>query len=61
MTNNGKRFQSIPEACRTTGLSMYFLRMGCRAGTIPHIMCGKVYKIDMEELFKQLTAESTGT
>lgn len=33
-------FQKIPEACRTTGLSQYFLRKGCRDGSIPHVMVG---------------------
>lgn len=30
-------FQKIPDACRTTGLSMYYLCKGCKDGTIPHI------------------------
>ena len=59
MTENTKPFQTIPEACRSTGLSMYFLRMGCRAGTIPHIRCGKVYKINVPELMRQLSEQST--
>ena len=28
-------FQKIPEACRTTGLSQYYLRKGCKDGSIP--------------------------
>ena len=33
-------FQKIPEACKTTGLSKYFLRNGCKDGTIPHVRSG---------------------
>lgn len=33
---NNTPFQKITEACKTTGLSQYFLRKGCKAGTIPH-------------------------
>jgi len=36
-------FQKITEACKTTGLSQYFLRQGCKDGTIPHIKSGGVY------------------
>lgn len=50
-------FQKIPEACRTTGLSMYFLRKGCKEGTIPHIKSGPTYYINVPELLKQLGAE----
>ena len=50
-------FQKIPEACRTTGLSMYFLRKGCKDGTIPHIKSGPTYYITVPELLRQLNAE----
>ena len=33
-------FQKIPEACRSTGLSQYFLRKGCKDGSVPHIRSG---------------------
>lgn len=47
-------FQKIPDASRITGLSQYFLRRGCRAGTIPHIKSGPVYYIDVPALLRQL-------
>lgn len=35
-------FQTIEQACKTTGLSMYYLRRGCWAGTVPHVKSGRV-------------------
>lgn len=49
-------FQKIPEACRTTGLSMYYLRKGCKDGTIPHIKSGTVYLINVPKLLRSLEA-----
>lgn len=53
-------FQKIAEACKATGLSQYYLRKGCRDGTIPHIKSGGVYYINvpafMEKLNKQKRA-----
>lgn len=53
-----KPYQRIPEASKATGLSMYYLRSGCRAGTIPHIMSGKVYLINVPALLEQLEKKS---
>lgn len=47
-------FQKIPEACRTTGLSQYYLRKGCKDGSIPHIKSGPTYYINVPELLKGL-------
>lgn len=55
-----KMFQKIPETCRTTGLSQHYLRLGCRNGTIPHIMCGNVYLINVPALLERLDAQSRG-
>lgn len=46
-------FQKIPQACKTTGLSKYYLRKGCKSGEIPHITSGGVYYINVPELLKQ--------
>ena len=59
-------FQKIPQACKTTGLSQYFLRKGCRDGSIPHIQSGDVYYINVPALLEKLGAtghmpESPGT
>ena len=47
-------FQKITEACKTTGLSQYFLRQGCKDGTIPHIKSGGGYYINVQALVEQL-------
>ena len=47
-------YMKIPEACRATGLSQYFLRKGCKDGTIPHVKSGKVYFINVPKLLEQL-------
>ena len=52
-----KTFQKIKEACKTTGLSQFFLRNACKAGTIPHIKSGTVYYINVPALLRQLGAE----
>ena len=50
-------FQKIPQASKTTGLSQYFLRNGCKDGTIPHIRSGAVYLINIPALLKKLGAD----
>jgi hypothetical protein len=47
----------IPDACRATGLSQFFLRKGCKDGTIPHVKSGKVYFINVPKLLEQLNQE----
>ena len=46
----GTLFLKIKEACAATGLSMYYLRKGCREGTVPHVKSGPVYYINIEKL-----------
>ena len=53
-------FQKIAEACKTTGLSQYFLRQGCKNGTIPHIKSGGVYYINVPALIEVLSAGQMG-
>lgn len=52
----GTPFQKIADACITTGLSQFFLRNGCKDGTIPHIKSGTTYYINVPALLKQLGA-----
>lgn len=52
-----KPFQKISEAVKTTGLSAYYLRRGCRDGSIPHIRSGTVYLVNVPALLRQLGAE----
>ncbi len=50
-------FQKIPAASKTTGLSQYFLRQGCRDGSIPHIRSGRTFLINVPALLKKLGAD----
>lgn len=47
-------FQKIAEACKATGLSQYYLRQGCKDGTIPHVKSGGVYYINVPALMETL-------
>ena len=51
-------FQKISDAVKTTGLSAYFLRQGCRDGSVPHIKSGSVYFVNIPALLRKLGAES---
>lgn len=53
----GPPFQKIKQACATTGLSQFYLRNGCKDGTIPHIKSGGVYYVNVPALLKKLEAE----
>lgn len=53
-------FQKIAEACKTTDLSQYFLRQGCKNGTIPHIKSGGVYYINIPALMEALDEGRAG-
>lgn len=47
-------FQKITEACKNTGLSQYYLRQGCKNGTVPHIKSGGVYYVNVPALMEEL-------
>lgn len=49
-------FQKIQQACKTTGLSMYYLRNGCKDGTILHVKSGGTYYINVPALLRILGA-----
>ena len=50
-------FMKIPTASKVTGLSQYFLRRGCRDGSIPHIMSGTVSLVNVPALPRKLNAD----
>lgn len=52
-------FQKIQEACKTTGLSQYYLRKGCKDGSIPHVRSGQTYYVNVPELLEKLKAGGT--
>lgn len=47
-------FMKIGPASRATGLSQYFLRQGCKEGTVPHIKSGTVYLVNVPKLLREL-------
>lgn len=58
MENDRKTYMTIAQACNYTGLSQHYLRAGCRANTIPHIMCGSKYMVNIPVLLEHLEAEA---
>lgn len=57
-TNSSVPFQKISSASKITGLSQFYLRQGCKNGTIPHIMSGTTYMVNIPALLRQLGVES---
>ena len=55
MQTNTTPYQKIALASRTTGLSQYFLRKGCKEGTIHHIRSGTTNSIHIPALLEQIT------
>lgn len=51
----------IREASAVTGLSQYYLRRGCRDGSIPHILSGTVYFVNVPSLLRKLDADGGAT
>lgn len=66
MKNNSPAFiinpplQKIAQASKTTGLSQYYLRNGCKDGSIPHILSGTTYFINIPKLFEMLDVPYEG-
>lgn len=53
-------FMKIKDAARVTGLSMYYLRNGCKDGSVPHVKSGTVYLVNMPRLLEKLDALEQG-
>ena len=53
-----KPFMKIKDACTATGLSQYFLRSGCKDGSVPCVKSGKTYFVNVPALLHKLDAES---
>lgn len=51
-------YQSINNTAYLTGCSRGYIRAGCKSGAIPHIMCGKDYRVNVPLFLQQLEAES---
>lgn len=52
-------FQKIEDAVRSTGLSAWFLRRGCRDGSIPCVRSGRTFYVNIPQLLQQFGATST--
>lgn len=57
-TLQGPPLQKIPQAAKSTGLSPYFLRKGCKDGSIPHVKSGDTYYINVLKLLQQLNGDN---
>ena len=44
-------FESLENAAKILGVSVYFLRQGCKDGSIPHIKTGKKYLVNIYSFF----------
>lgn len=55
---NEAPFMKIKDAVKATGLSAYSLRNGCKDGSIPHVVRGTAYLINVPALLEKLDAES---
>lgn len=49
-------FMKIKDAAQATGLSMYYLRNGCKDGSVPCIKSGTVYFVNVPRLLEKLDA-----
>lgn len=52
------RFQTIADATRTTGLSQYFIRRGCKDGSIPHVKSGSKFLVNVPLLLEAMDRQS---
>lgn len=55
-----KPFLKIRDASHVTGLSQFYLRTGCKDGSVPHIRSGATYLINVPALMNRLNAASEG-
>lgn len=53
-----KVYYTINEAHEETGLSVDYLRKGCKRGTVPHIKSGVKYLINVPMLMEKLEENS---
>ena len=54
-------FQSINNTAYLTGFSRGYIRDGCKSGTIPHVMCGQEYRVNVPLFLQQLETESAAS
>lgn len=49
-------FLKIKDAVTATGLSAYYLRSGCKDGTVPCVRSGQTYYVNVPALLEKLGA-----
>ena len=54
-------YQSINNTAYLTGFSRGYIRDGCKSGTIPHVMCGQEYRVNVPLFLQQLETESAAS
>lgn len=52
-------FMSVKDACRVTGLSQWYLRNGCKDGSVPHVRSGRCLYINVPALLQVLGVPQT--
>lgn len=57
--NNNVPFQKISEASRSTGLSQYYLREGCKNGSVPCVRSGRTYMVNVPALLRKLETQQS--
>lgn len=50
-------YLKIKDACAATGLSQYYLRRGCRDGSIPCVKSGTTFYVNVPALLDKLASE----
>ena len=55
-----RRFVTIRQAVRITGLSEVFLRAGVKTGRVPHVKSGNRALVNLPLLLEELDAASRG-
>ena len=58
MENYRQVFRPIKAAAQETGLSVCFIRQGCKSGTVPHIRSGCKTYVNVPALPEKLEADS---
>ena len=51
-------FMSIKDAATATGLSQFYIRNGCKDGSVPHIKSGNQYMVNVPLLIEELNRAS---
>lgn len=56
ITDLSAPYQNINNTSKISGMSRDYVRKGCKAGKIPHVMSGGVYMIHVPKFLEMLDA-----